>query len=433
MPEIRGAKGSTVFVEPSHDTPLVWLSVIVRTGSAHDPVDQEGFWRHAFELARRGTRSRSREALDEALDRLGASFDSLTARDYSGFSGLCLVDNLDDYIALAAEVLSEPRFGEDEHERLIRESLHYLDEVRDDDSDVAMRFFNRHVAPGYAYARTSLGTEDSLNGLGCAALAKGFSSSVSAGRLIIGLAGDIDETRALEVSARLTANLDAGSPGTDSPIKTPEELPPSRVILVDKPKRTQSQIMLGHLAPTYGSRDYTALLPVEAAFGGMFSSRMMQEIRVKRGWSYGAYCRMSKARSNYWLRMTLAPSQEQTAPALQLIADLYRELADEGVHGDELDFAKRFLSGQTAFQLDTARRRLGAAMEPALLGSPAGFIADLPKNLAALRDDEAWAATQRWIRPDKLCTVIVSTASALRSALEDLDLGPIEVVGYDSY
>jgi len=432
MPELAGPRGSTLFVEPSSDTPLVWITIAVHTGAANDPEGREGFWRHTFELARRGTRRRDREALDEEFDRLGASFDAFTSRDHSGFSGLCLVDNLDAYSELAAEAMAEPAFATSEHARLVRESLHYLDEIRDDDSDLAVRFFTRAVAPGYPYARSILGTEESLSRLDCAEVAAAYPAAMSADRLIIGMAGDIDEERALRVAERLTSGLASVAPPPAISLGTDEQAP-TRVILVDKPKRTQSQLVLGQLGPIYGSEDYAALLPVEAAFGGMFTSRLMQEIRVKRGWSYGASFRMSKARGQYWMRMTLAPSLDQTAPALALTTELYRELAAKGIHGEELDFAKRYLSGQTVFQLDTARRRLSAAMEPALLGSPRGFVEGLPARLAALRDEQAWQATQRWVRPEQLCIVVVTSADAVRPAIEDLGLGTVDVVPFDSY
>jgi zinc protease len=191
--------------------------------------------------------------------------------------------------------------------------------------------------------------------------------------------------------------------------------------------------MLGHLGPRYGSDDYLALLPVETSFGGMFTSRMMQEIRVKRGWSYGAYCRLGKARGPHWLRMTMAPALDQTVPAIELLVGMYQQLAQAGITDEELSFATRHLAGQTAFQLATARRRLSADMEPALYGSPVGFARALPDRLRDLERAQVDAAVERWIRPDELCIVVVTDADKLRAPLEELGLGAVTVVPYDSY
>ncbi|MBT8492989.1 MAG: insulinase family protein, partial [Deltaproteobacteria bacterium] len=416
-----------VLVESSPDTPLVWLSVAGLTGCSADPIGAEGFYRHAFELARRGTSDRDRKTIDEELDAIGASLDPFVARDYAGFSGLCMRDDLDRLLAVACDILGNAAFSEDEHQRLVRESLHGLDELRDDDSDVAARFFNREVAPGYPYSRTSIGTERSLRSLAAADCQRAYRAASSADHQVIGLAGDIDEVSARRAAERLRA---AATAGADHPAVDLE--PPSaagrRIVVVHKPKRTQSQILLGHLGPRYGTPDYLALLPVETCFGGMFTSRMMQEIRVKRGWSYGAYCRLGKARGQHWLRMSMAPSLDQSVPAIELLVEMYRELASAGIDAEELEFSSRYLAGQTAFQLATSRRRLSADMEPALYGSPAGFARSLPDRLRTLDHDTVQDAAQRWIRPDELCIVVVTDADVLAEPLRELGLGPVEVV-----
>lgn len=432
MTKLAGPRGSTLYVDSSHDTPLVWVSVIALTGSASDPNGQEGLTRHAFELARRGTESRTREQLDEAFDRMGASFSPLVTKDYAGFSGLCLSEKLDELIGLAREILSAPSFSQPEHEKLVRESRHYLDEVRDDDSDIAARFFTRLIAPGHPYARTSLGTSSSLETLSRNAARDTFTNLLTPANLVIGIAGDISADRARQVSELLVADLEVHeAPERGRPMPTQER--ESRCFLIDKPQRTQSQVLMGHLGPRYGSDDFVALMPVETAFGGMFTSRLMQEVRVKRGWSYGAYYRIGKALGEYFVQLSLAPSKAQTAPAIELATKLYTDLATSGVRGEELSFARRFLIGQNAFQLDTTRRRLGAEMESSLLEVPAGFTSSLPERLGACSEEDSWAATQRWIRPSSLCTVIVCTAAEIQSDIEALGLGPVQVLPYDSY
>ena len=93
---------------------------------------------------------------------LGAALDVGVSRDAVSVSGLALARHLDAVIDLAADVLAEPQFSEDEHARLLRETPQVLDEIRDDDSALATRWFDWVCCPGHAYGRTSLGTEASL-------------------------------------------------------------------------------------------------------------------------------------------------------------------------------------------------------------------------------------------------------------------------------
>src|SRR5690349_23450705 len=166
----RTALADTIsIVESSPDTPLVWFDIAIRGGAALDPRDIEGLHRHAALLARRGAGTRDRAQLDETLDSLGAALDITVSRDSVTISGLALSRHLDAVIGLAADVLAEPRFSEEEHARLLRETPQVLDEIRDDDSALATRWFDWLCCPGHPYGRTSLGTEASLSEIELAA------------------------------------------------------------------------------------------------------------------------------------------------------------------------------------------------------------------------------------------------------------------------
>src|SRR5690349_9375009 len=201
-----------VIVEPSPDTPLVWFEIAIRGGAALDPAGIEGLHRHAALLARRGAGGRDRAALDDTLDGLGAALDISVSRDAVSLSGLALARHLDAVIGLAADVLAEPAFSADEHARLLRETPQVLDEIRDDDSALATRWFDWLCCPGYAYGRTSLGTEASLGRIERDAAIAIWRREVAADNLVIGLAGDVDEASARRIVRRLTERLPPSGP-----------------------------------------------------------------------------------------------------------------------------------------------------------------------------------------------------------------------------
>lgn len=422
-----------LFVESAHDTPLVTLTVVADAGAASDPEGAEGFLGHVAELARRGAGDRDRAALDAALDALGAHLDVSVGRDSVSLQASCLARNLDALVSLCADVLARPRFDEDEHEQLRRETGYELDELRDDDGSLAHRYFNRHCAPGHPYARTALGTESSIAAFRHADVRPAYRRLFCRARVAVGFAGDVTRARAEALAERLTGELPEGGDG--DPRAAWDGTRPSgrRILLVDKPGRQQSQLVLGHVGPRYGTDDFTALLVAETAFGGMFSSRMTQEIRVKRGWSYGASCRLMKARLPHWVRMTLAPAAEVTPDALALTVSLYESLREDGLTAEEVDFARGYLTGSLAFARATARQRLRAALRDHLYGLPPGYADRLPERLAALDAAAVEAALERCVRPEDLRIVVVATAADMRARLEPLELGPLEVVPYDSY
>jgi zinc protease len=427
-----GPRGCRLIVEASDDVPLVWLQIAIRGGSAGDAPEREGFAHHMTALARRGAGARDRAALDDVLDALGASLSVSADRDAGRMSALCLARNLDQVVDLASDILARPRMAPEEHEKLLRETRMSLDEIRDDDSELVARFFNRHCVPGHPYGRTLMGTEASLGRIALDDVRAAYRRAVVPENLIIGVAGAVSPAQAHDIAGRLVADLPAqpapALPALDSP-PTPRG---RRILVVDKPERTQSQLMLGHLGPRYGTREAMAMIAIETAFGGTFTSRLMQEIRVQRGWSYGASAHLHRSRGPHWFRMHLAPSAEVTPDALALTWSLFEDVAANGITADELDFARTYLSGNLPFRLATARQRMRVAVQNELFGLPADYAHTLPGELARLGHEEVHQVARTWLHPDACLAVVVASADTMLPRLETLRHDSIQVVPYDA-
>ncbi len=422
-----------IIVEASPDTPLVWFDIAIRGGACADPHGVEGLHRHAALLARRGAGRRDRAELDETLDSLGAAVEVGVSRDAVSVSGLALSRHLDAVIDLAAEILAEPTFSEDEHARLLRETPQVLDEIRDDDSALATRWFDWLCSPGHPYGRTSLGTETSLTRIDRASATALWKREVVADNLVIGLAGDIDAAAAERVVTRLTERLPTGPRPVLSSQLPARETRGRRVILVDKPDRTQAQLRIGQLSVGYGHADTAALAIAEAVFGGMFSSRLMQEIRVKRGWSYGAGCALRRSRLPHWFEIWMAAGIDVAGPAVALTLELFADYAAKGPTDDEVEFARSYLVGAMPFHVATARQRMQLAVRDAVFDLPSGFTARLPEAFAALSASDVRAACLAHLRPDDAVTVAVTTAAQAQAPLEAAGAGTLTVVDHDEY
>ena len=426
--------GPLVIVEASPDTPLVWFDVAIRGGAAADPLGVEGLHRHAALLARRGAGSRDRAALDETFDSLGAAVDVSVSRDAVTLSGLSLSRHLDAVIELCADILAEPRLAEDEHARLLRETPQVLDEIRDDDSALATRWFDWVCSPGHPYGRTSLGTATSLARIDRGAATELWRREVVGANLVIGLAGDIDDATAARVVQRLVERIPVGARAAtieDAGGETGKR--GRRVILVDKPDRTQAQLRIGHLGLRYGHPDTAALAVAEAVFGGMFSSRLMQEIRVKRGWSYGAGCALRRSRLPHWFEIWTAAAIDVAGSAVALTLELLADYAARGPTDDEVDFARSYLVGAMPFHVATARQRMQLAVRDAVFELPAGYTSRLPEVLGQLTAADVRAACKRHLRPEDAVTVAVTTAEHAQRALSDAGAGPMTIVEHDEY
>ena len=429
-----GPRGACLLVESQHDLPMVWVQVAIVGGAAGDPPEADGFHHHLSALARRGAGARDRLALDTELDALGATVECWAQRDALILSGLCLRRNLDRLCAMIADILAEPALARDEHEKLLRESRRRLDDLRAEDDQLALRYFQRDCVPGHPYGRTVRGTEASLSAIELADIVAAQRRLVVPENLIIGFSGDLDEDEARRQGTRLVERLpDSPAPHLPAVADVPERPRGRRLLVVDKPERQQSQLAIGHLAPRYGGPDTPAMILLETVFGGMFTSRLMQEIRVKRGWSYGADCHWYRSRGPHWFGIHLAPPVEVVADALELTLRMLEELAHAGLSAEELAFGQRFLAGNLAFQRATARRRLDLAIRERIFGLDRGFSSTLTEHLAAVTLDEVNRAAARCLHPaDALC-VVVATADDVLPSLQHVQSAVTRVVPHDSY
>ena len=414
----------TVLVEESHDLPLVDIAVVTAYGSAHDPPGKEGLARHTLELMRRGAAAKTRAEIDDAFDGLGAEVGPIYHPDGVGMALRCLSRNVEPVLALLSDVLFRPTLSSDEHARLQREGLAAIDEMREDDVSVAYRFFDRYALWGHPYGRTGLGTPASVEALTRADAAAWAERGLHRDTLLWGFAGDVDTAHA---EAALSAAL-AAAPAR-GPL--PEPLPPversaRRTLLIDKPDRAQAHVIIGHAAPPPSHPDELALFLGATAFGGTFTSRLVAEVRVKRGWSYSVGCRISRARNGHTFRLRVVPAADRAADTLALVLDLLQAFAAEGPDDDEIDHARSYLAKSHAFEVATASDRLDRRLEQVLWALPPDHHQTFVSRLAAVTPDEVRAAVKRWVRPDAATVVVLASSDAIH-------LPGAEVLPYDSY
>lgn len=419
-------------VEAAYETPLVSFTLASPIGTAFDSEGEEGLVCHSAELGMRGTRDWDRRDFDEKLDSLGAGMGFSFRRDSLSLSGTCLHRHLETLIGLATQVLECPALTSDEHEKLQRETLADLDEMRDSDASLAARFFNLHFHPGYTYCRTALGTPDSIAALEVETVRDLYPRLFPEQHLVLGFAGPVDDKEANTLASRFTGQSQSESLPAPN-LQPPSRLPGRRLILVDKPGRKQCQVAIGHLMPAYGSETFDALRIAEAAFGGMFTSRLMQEIRVKQSWSYGASCNIFHARGAHALCINMAPAADVCALAVDKVLGMYSSYAAEGLHQDEFEFSRSYLSGSAAFTRATATQRLYRKVQEQLYGLPVGYGDGFAKRLQSLDRKSVNQALSKSASPDNLCVVVVGTAETVLAPLQALGFDSVEVVDYKSY
>lgn len=396
-----------------HTRPISTVSVNLAGGQLSDPPGKEGLAFLTATMLMRGTTKRTQAQLSEDLDTMGSSLGISVGRQSTSVTGDALTRNLTDFESLVAEVLSEPSFPADELARLKRQTIAELRQVRDNDAALAKRFFVRKFYGDHVYGRPLRGTEASLERITRDDVLNFYRDHYTGDGAISGACGDLDRDRFARFVDTVTGNLPAAG-HTPVAIETPMPWSSSyRLDLVDKPERSQTQVFIGHPTLDANHPDYIPLFVAHTIFGGTFTARLSQEIREKRGWSYGAYSYLHGDRHMGTFIMRFYPAQDDTIPALEVTDQLFRTFHRDGATAQELETCKRYLINSHPMTLETAEKRLHEQLACRLLGRATSWIDEFVAVVRDLTLDEMNEAVRRHMTPDDVLTTVVCTAEPL--------------------
>jgi len=411
------ASPTPVFCEPAHDLPLVDLFLIARTGAQYDPPGREGGLNLALRTLRRGTRNRSAREIDALIDRLGAELSTSVDASSAMLHAAVIRRNVPALLDLLSDLMSEATLPDAEIAQVRREVQADIVDGRDDDRSLAGRHFRRALFAGHPYGRPSSGTLQGLDGVDRTAALTAFQKTFCRDNLVVAAAGDISREELEGFSARIVPGL-SSHPAPPSKIEAPKPVRGRRLLIVDKPDRTQTQIYIGNLGSHPRDRDHFALMVGNTLFGGTFTARLMREIRSKRGLSYGASSRLGRDRARESWSMWTFPAAADAARCVGIQLSLLERLLDKGATAREVSFARSYLTRSYAFERDTASKRLWQRLDVELLDLPKSYYAEYVERVNAVTVDDVNEALRRRLSAEDLLITVVATAETLRAPLE---------------
>jgi zinc protease len=237
---------SEILVEPSQALPLVNLSLSLKTGSALDPVGQEGLSEIVVRLMRRNAGGRVARENDLLVDSMGGSLGADVVASTMGFHGTVISRSLERFAKLLEETVCDVQFREDDFDRLKREMRAEMVESLDNDRAIAKRWFRRRMFRGHAYGRNVSGSPESLEAIRLADVARARERLFQRDALVFAFAGDVSHEAARTYAAGIAERLPEG-PGESDATSDPEGPSGRTLVFVDKPERTQTQILIGCL------------------------------------------------------------------------------------------------------------------------------------------------------------------------------------------
>lgn len=430
------SNASAIEVEFERDPslPLVYLNVAVKTGTVTDPEGLSGISSFMANMLRRGTQSRTKEQIDLALDQMGGSLAVETRAEAVILRGAVLAKQLGPYLDLVKDIVTQPSFPEHEIRKLKGETVSEIIQELGSDSKLGRRAFERFLFSGHPYGKPISGTTKAVESFTREQIQSHYDRLFRDPLLLVVGSGDADPSRIREFARALGAARQGGSAKLAN-IPAPPVAEKRRLLLVDKPDRTQTQINIGQVGVTMTDPEFFPLYLANHAFGGgSFSARLMVEIRVKRGWSYGAYSYFRHGRKPRSWQMYTFPATSYTPEALTELFKLLERFRQDGVTAEEFDFAKTSLVNSSGFMFNTPAKRVDNALLEKTLDLPEGFMETYGKEVSRLTIEQVNRAAKKYFDSSRATTVVVATVTPeLKKKLAEATQVPAAEVKVEPY
>jgi zinc protease len=428
-PVTRAAIPGGLSVEFVRDAraPLVSGVLVLLSGEGAVAEAQAGLAGVVGDTLQGGTARRTGEELAVALEEAGTSLRVAPGWEASTVSFTCTAERLDHTLALMAEVIREPSFPEEEVERVRRQRLAALAQRAQDPGALADDEADRTLYPeGHPWRRNLLGTAGSLEGLGrgdAMAWAEAAYRPEGGGLVLV---GDLDAADLVRRVEGVFAGW-SGAPLPPHPLP-PVALPnPRAVVIRHRPGAVQSEIRIVHPGPARSTPDYAALQVANSILGGSFTSRLNLNLRERHGFTYGVRSGFALRRSAGSFEVSTAVETAVTARAIEESLFELRRFVAEGPTEDEVARTRDYLAGIFPLRMETGAQLAGRVAELIAFGLPEDEHHTYRDRIRGVDREMAHAAIRAHLDPERAIVVCSGDASEIRTPLEALALGPVEV------
>lgn len=420
------ANGLKLMIVEHHELPLADFVLIVGSGSTTDPASKTGVANLTAAMLREGTTTRNSLEIADQIAYLGVNLSPSSSWESSTLSLHTPIAQLDSALALFADVALRPSFPANEFERLRKIRLTDLIRQKDEGPAIANVSFPAIIyGSGHPYGAATLGTEASIKSLSVADLQSYYQRNFKPNNSTLIIVGDVNPNT---IEQKITA-LFSGWQRGDVPQLTyadPPKAASTTVYLIDKPGAAQSSFRIGAVGVPRSTKDYFALTVMNTILGGSFSSRLMQNLRETRGYTYGAGSRFEMRRA---AGPFLASAEIVAAKTDSALLEFMKELnaIRQSVPASELSRAKRYLQLQLPGNFETTQDIAFQLVPVALYQLPLDYYNNYVQNIEAITEADVARVAQQYINPASLAVVIVGDRKSIEPSLKAINVGPVVI------
>jgi zinc protease len=362
------SNGLRVIVIDRPGTPLVASQLLIKNGGEVDPPELAGLSNMIADLLTKGTETRSATQIAEAIEALGGALDASARWDTSRVGVNVMSSKISPALEILADVVRRPTFKEDEIERLRQQTLDDLTVELGQPGAVARYVAARIVFGDAPYGQPLSGTPESIARISRNDIVKNHGRYYRPDNAILILGGDIRSATAFKLAQQYFGDWKKPAEPLP-PVTTAQLASPSqpRVIVIDKPDAGQAAVLVARSGINRKDPDYFSGIVANSVLSG-YSGRLNQEIRIKRGLSYGAGSALDARRDVGPFSASAQTKNQSAAQVAELLMQEVKRLSTEAVPDIEMTPRKAVVIGNFARNLETAAGLVAQVGSLALYG-----------------------------------------------------------------
>lgn len=410
--EVVSPGGITAWLVEDHSIPFTALELRFRGGTSLDAPGKRGAVNLMTGLLEEGAGDLDARAYARELESLAASFGFDSGADTVSISARFLTENRDKVMGLLHDTIHAPRFDAEAIERVRGQVLSGLRSDAKDPNEIAGQTFRAMTYGDHPYGSDGNGTIDSVTALTRDDLLAAHGAVFARDRLYVGAVGDISPQ---ELGALLDALL-GDLPETGAPLPGKADVTISGGVTVVPFATPQSVALFGQRGIDRHDPDFFAAYVLNTILGGgSFESRLMSEVREKRGLTYGVYSYLVPRDLASVYMGSVASANDRIGEAVEVIRNEWARLARDGVTAEELDKAKTYLTGAYPLRFDGNERIAGILVGMQMDDLPIDYIETRNDKVNAVTLEDANRVAAELLDPDQLHFVVVGQPEGLET------------------
>ena len=413
LPEIKtwqtDSDMKVLFVQSS-ELPIVDIQLTFDAGSSRDG-NLHGLSVIAHTLLDKGAAEMDADAIASRFEDVGAQFSANVSLDRSSISLRTLSDSelFNDALNTYITVISTPTFPERDFNREKNRLLVALEDQKQRPGQIVDKTFFKSIYQDHPYANPSEGNQESVNKITLAEVKEFYKNHFVTGNGVLAIVGDLEENQAKDIAEKISRSLKKGKklPLIESTVNSS-----SKQETIDFPSQ-QAHVRIGQLGIERGNPDYFNLYVGNHVLGGGgFTSRLMEEVRSKRGLSYSVYSYFFPLRQTGPFVLGLQTRVDQAQQAIDVCFEVLNEYIDVGPTQEELDLSKKSIISGFPLRVDSNRDILGYLSVIGYYNLPLDYLNEFTQKIEQVSLEDVKRAFRKHLKPESFVTVVVGSEQA---------------------